>query len=332
MRRGPAAFTLLALLLCACSAPEPAVERARFLVFGTEVEVQIRGSDPDRTAIAFAELGAEFQRMHRDWHPWAPGALTRLNAALTTGSWVADVDADLLRLIEVSRSLEQRTGGRFNAGIGALVSLWGFHTSDYPITSPPPSAEAIRALSAKAPSLLELDIDGGRVRSPNPALQLDFSGIAKGMAGRLACERLAVLDLDDALINLGGDVVICAPGRPWRIAISDRGEGLLEVRSLSGPLAIFTSGNDQRWGEWQGERYAHILDPSTGQPVDHVMQATVIDRDPILADAAATALVVAGPDWKALASDLALDQVLVIDAEGQVHRAESPTTPGPPPD
>ena len=53
-------------------------------------------------------------------------------------------------------------------------------------------------------------------------------------------------------------------------------------------------------------------------------EATVIDADPLTADAAATALVVAGPDWPELAIALGLDQALVIDDQERVTRMERP--------
>jgi thiamine biosynthesis lipoprotein len=47
---------------------------------------------------------------------------------------------------------------------------------------------------------------------------------------------------------------------------------------------------------------------------------TVIHERAALADAAATALFVAGPqDWPRVAADLGLDQVMLIEASGRIH-------------
>ena len=86
------------------------------------------------------------------------------------------------------------------------------------------------------------------------------------------------------------------------------------------PLAGFTSGNDYRYGEFDGERYAHLLDPFTGRPVDAVMQATVFDEDPLLADAGATALVVAGPEaWPRVAEAMGIEHAMVVEADGTIQ-------------
>lgn len=317
-----AVLSLLAFLLSGCMPPEGDHD-ATFFAFGTRVEVKLRGVTEVHAGNAFRVLGAEFQRMHHEWHPWESGALTDLNAELARGGR-ARTTKDLAELIDVSTRLEQASMGRFNPAIGALVALWGFHTSDYPITDPPPSDSAIADRLAWQPSMQSLALDGRNVRALKRGVQLDFSGIAKGLAVRRACERLAEVEITDALVNAGGDVLVCGPpARPWRIAVARPGGGILTWMELSEPLAVFTSGNDYRYGEFNGERYAHLLDPFTGLPVDAVMQATVIDDDPLRADAGATALVVAGPDaWQMVAESMGLERAMVVDADGEIYGSE----------
>jgi thiamine biosynthesis lipoprotein len=84
--------------------------------------------------------------------------------------------------------------------------------------------------------------------------------------------------------------------------------------------ALFTSGNYERFRQDQLERYPHILDPLSGWPVKDVASVTVITQEGIVADAAATALVVAGLNgWSAVAGALDLNQVLVVDESGMVY-------------
>nr|WP_240956411.1 FAD:protein FMN transferase [Wenzhouxiangella sp. XN79A] len=313
---------MASILLAACMPPEGDHD-ATFFVFGTEVEVRLRGVTEAHAANAFRLLGPEFQRMHREWHPWEPGALTELNAELARGGRHRTTP-DLAELIEVGTRLETESMGRFNPAIGALVALWGFHTSAYPITDPPPSDAAVAERLAWQPSMRSLVLDGRTVRARARGVQLDFSGLAKGLAVRRACELLAGVEITDALVNAGGDVAVCGPGaRAWRVGLRDPAGGVLTTLEIREPVAVFTSGNDYRFGEFDGERYAHILSPFTGRPVDAVMQATVIHADPLRADAGATALVVAGPDaWRMVADAMGLDRALVVDADGRVEATE----------
>lgn len=290
-----------------------------FAVFGTEVEVQLRDTGPRQSQAAYAEVSALLRRLHRELHPWEDGALMDLNRAIAAGR-AHETTPDIIELIQAAQALEVATEGVFNPAIGALVSLWGFHGSSYPITDPPPAPGLIDALVARAPSTRDLEVDGPVVRSANRAVRLDFSGLAKGLAVRRVCDALGRHDVGPAMVNAGGDVMVCSVGeRPWRVAVRAPGGGVLETVEVHRPLAVFTSGNYYRYGEFEGQRYAHILDPTTGRPVDEIMQATVIDPDPLLADAGATALVVAGTArWQRIADALAAERAIVIDAQGTV--------------
>ena len=311
---------LTSLLLAGCS-PTGTDHRAVFAVFGTEVEVQLRETGREQARVVLREVGTLLQDLHTELHPWEDGPLMDLNRAIAAGQ-AHKTTPNIAALIEASQSLEAATEGAFNPAIGALVNLWGFHTSSYPITNPPPAPGVVDALLARAPSSLALELDGLVVRSTNRAVRLDFSGIAKGLAVQRVCEIVEAHEIEAAMVNAGGDVMVCSAGkRLWRVAVRAAGGGVLETLEVDRPLAVFTSGNYHRYGEFDGERYAHILDPSTGRPVNEIMQATVIDPDPLAADAGATALVVAGTDgWRRIADALDVEDAIVIGPGGEVSR------------
>ncbi|HET6565865.1 MAG TPA: FAD:protein FMN transferase [Xanthomonadales bacterium] len=312
--------------LAACTdQKEPA--KAEFFVFGTLVDVTLTGVDAATEQAAFFELQQMFLGMHRDWHAWEPGQLTSINAAMANGQEAIANDS-LAELILQSGQLETASGGRFNPAIGKLIGLWGFHTSDYPIRQPVPSNEAINALLAGGPSTLDIDLhylgdEQWQVSSRNPAVQLDFGGVAKGYATDLAIELLRSKGIANAIVNAGGDLraIGSNQGQNWRIAIENPLGGIIGILEIDSDEAVFTSGNYQRFGEDEsGFRYAHILDPRTGWPVEDVMSATVVMKNGASADAAATALVVAGlEEWPEVAEGMGLQQFLLTDERGAVY-------------
>ncbi len=314
-------LALLLLTLVACSKPQD--QYAVFYVFGTTVEVTLRGTDEKQASAAFSALQQRFQSMHRDWHAWEPGHLTEINLAFSEGRKI-DIQDDIAFLIRRSQALESATGGRFNPAIGGLIALWGFHTSDFPIIGPPPSKAAIQSWLARRPSSLNIRIEGKQASSSNPAVQLDFGGIAKGYAVDIARDLLIEMGIKSAIINAGGDLRAYGGGdQPWRIAVSKPGGGVIGGIDISGDEAVFTSGSSQRFRQDRQERYAHILDPATGWPVSGLSAATVVTGEGTLADAAATAIMVAGKnDWPEVASALGLDTILVIDEKGDLYMTE----------
>ena len=124
-------------------------------------------------------------------------------------------------------------------------------------------------------------------------------------------------------MNAGGDLRVLGSrrGKPWRVGIqAPRAAGLIGVVELEPGEAAFTSGDYERYYEYEHRRLHHILDPATGYPADHTQAVTVIATTGLAADAAATALLVAGPDrWRGVARALGIELVLRVDASGELQ-------------
>lgn len=311
----------LATLLAGCSAQD-AVEYYRLAAFGTDITISIRHPRTDDTEAVVAAIGRDFSELHRRWHAWEPGMLTRLNEGLAAGQRVP-ADEDVLAILREARRLERLSDGTFNPAIGRLLALWGFHASERPI-GPPPDPAQIADLVAAAPSMNDLHIEDGFVSSRNPVVQLDFGAYLKGVAVQRALERLVAAGIEHAIVNAGGDLgVIGRHGeRPWRAAIEHpdgRGDRFLASLSVQPGEFVFTSGNYHRYREDHGLRYGHIIDPRDGYPADAIQSVTVIASDGGRADAAATALAVADEAaWPELARALGIEHVLRVDGEGRV--------------
>ena len=315
---------LLSAGITACQ-PPPQEYKATHYVFGTLVEFTLRNSDPVAASEVVATIGQDFRAMHRDWHAWQPGLLTDLNSQLKDGKQ-HQLDPFLLPLFEQSIQLTRQSKGLFDPAIGGLIELWGFHSDDKP-SGPPPAEQDIADWVNSAPTMAKLMLNGDLLTSPNPAVQFDFGGFAKGYAIEVAQDRLQQAGVSDAIINAGGDLcVIGSHGeRPWRVAIRDpiKFDVLAEVKLNDGECAM-TSGNYERFREYNDRRYAHIIDPRTGWPVEHIISTTVIAADGGIADAAATALTVAGPDqWLEIARSMQLTDVLLVDIDGHIHVSRS---------
>ncbi len=310
--------TLILILLCSCT--RQSEQRAEFFVFGTLLEVVVRDTDPDVSATVFAALQIEFQNMHRDWHAWEPGELMRINTAFKNGEKIA-VSPDIAHLIRRSKELELLTEGRFNPAVGGLIELWGFHTSIFPLTGPVPKITDINRMLEGSPSTNDIVLEGFTAYSNNPNVQLDFGAIAKGYAVDLAIDLLVQHGIDSALVNAGGDLraVGGTADQPWRVGIRRPGGGVIGGIEIEGSEAVFTSGVDQRFLQESGTRYPHILDPSTGLPIQGTASVTVIASQGMLADAAATALMVAGREsWLDVVQALELKSVMLIDDHGNI--------------
>lgn len=290
-------------------------------LFGSPVDVVIR-PEPGGAALAAEAMAQTFARLewlNREWNAWKPGALGRLNQALREGR-SHPVAPELLALIRLARTLEQRSSGLFNAGIGGLVGAWGFH-DDVMRPGPRPDAASLAPWRQPVPALSQLRIDGDHVMSRHRALQLDLGAIAKGWAIDRALDRLARQGQPNAVVNLGGNLATQgrAGQRPWQIGIRNPlGPGVMARVATRGREAVVTSGSYERFRELDGQRLSHIIDPRRAEPAQGLLSVTVLHPSAALADAAATALMVAGPThWPFVADRMRVRQVLVIEPGGR---------------
>jgi len=311
------------LLLSACS--QRSDHTLEIYSLGTEVTVTMYDVTYDEARQASSALQSHFARVSLDWYPWLPGELQSINTAIELQQKVT-VSSRLADVIRRAARIERMSNNRFNAGLGKLTKLWGLHE----IGKKParvPDVNAIASVLAQAMGVANVRwIDDAIVGAP-PGLMLDLGGIAKGAILQDCATLLAELDIENAIINLGGDLTVTGDvdGRPAIIGIQSPFEDeAIASATIAAGETIVTSGDYQRFVEIDGERFSHILNPLTGYPVHHTRAVTVIHTDPMLADAAATALMVGGPEeFDQLVEALGLEFALLIDQSGDLSLTEA---------
>jgi thiamine biosynthesis lipoprotein len=313
-------LTMAWVLLTGCSPPP---YKQQSYVFGTLVEITTSGVPERQAQDGVAAVLAEFDQMHRALHPWEPGPMEQINAAIARGERRIPLPPGMAPLLKDAQELSARSNGLFNPAIGNLVRLWGFHTDAFEPRLPDP-ADVTRLVRAH-PSMNDLIISGDQLECTNPAVRIDLGGYAKGVALDRAAAILKQHGIRNALINIGGNVMALGDkgGRPWRIGIQHpRRAGALATLELRDGEAIGTSGDYQRYFEVNGRRYNHLIDPRTGQPVTSMQAVTVLIRGPsagVLSDVSSKPLFVAGPEgWRAMAQRMGVEEVLVVLGDGTV--------------
>ncbi|WP_238843405.1 FAD:protein FMN transferase [Thiomicrorhabdus xiamenensis] len=321
-----AAAAGLSLAFSGCSRSEPPYE-SQILVFGTEVDIKIY--HPDKYAVneAIAKINRDFQKFHHEWHAWEKGGIvSRINEAITRKQPI-EVAESVKTFILKSQQLSESSGYLFDPAIGKLIALWGFHSEQW--QGPPPDNEAIHNWLTNRPSIKDLYFIGRRLYSHSTQVQLDFGGNAKGLALDMALQSLQSTGIEHALVSIGGDMKALGtkPGNhPWKVAVSNPHIPAEPIASLAlyGEESVVTSGTYQRFFEWQGQRYSHILNPNTGYPATGFASVTVLHPDATTADAAATALLIAGPQqWRHVAEQMQIEYALCIGYSGQIEQTKA---------
>ena len=233
------------------------------------------------------ELG-EYHRLFDIYHEYE-GINNLRTVNLAAGGEPVEVDGRIIELLEFGRQAYELTGGRVNIAMGSVLALWHEAREE---THVPPSPEAL-AEAAKHTNIDDMIIEGSTVRLADPEMSLDVGAIAKGFAVEAVCSELEAEGVTGYLVNCGGNVRASGArgdGSPWRVAVSDPTETDREMILALNGLSAVTSGVDQRWFEYEGVRYHHIIDPETLFPREGCVSVTVVTRDSALADALSTGL------------------------------------------
>jgi thiamine biosynthesis lipoprotein len=228
--------------------------------------------------------------------------LSRLNLVAADGP--VEVDAPLFNLLQLALELSRATAGAFDITSAPLWETWGFARHKGSIPSAESLAEALKLVGSQ---YVELDSEARTVRFARAGLRLNLGSIGKGYALDRAAELLVSAGIRDFLFHGGQSSVLArgsrgeaAPGRPppgWTVGIRDPlrpKRRLAEIRLRD--RALGTSGSTRQYFRSGGRRYAHLLDPRTGQPAEGVLSVTVVAPTAALADGLSTAMFVMGPE------------------------------------
>ena len=304
----------------------------------TRFELVLHGNRPEVLRAAGEEALDEIERIENLLSLYrAHTEIAQLNARAAR-EWVR-VSPPVFRLIEHARRLSEETGGAFDLTAGALVRCWGFQGG----TGRKPSPEEIAAArTCVGMNFVEMNASASAVRFSRSGVSLDLGAIGKGYAIDRAVEMLREAGVTSALLH-GGTSTTAAIGAPpdaatWNIAVD------LPSSDASSPpsrLAVVPLRDESLsvsavWGrsfQSGDDRFGHVIDPRTGQPVQSALLAALVLPSATESDALSTALLLEGPaGFAALTQARPMARALVvIGTEGapqiQRHGLPAPTTP-----
>ena len=203
----------------------------------------------------------------------------------------------LMDFLEYGILMHEKTNGRMNIAMGAVLSLW--HTAREEGTLAPhkaklPDAEALQAASAHCDiASLVIDREKKTVRLEDDKALIDVGALGKGYAVEMVARSLEARGISGYLINAGGNVRTIGnrgDNSPWTIGVENpNGDDFLATLSLSSE-ALVTSGSYMRYYFVNGKKYHHIISPDTLMPSEGIVSLTVLSKNSAEADALSTAL------------------------------------------
>ena len=217
--------------------------------------------------------------------PFRPGSeISRFNAALTT-EWQA-MSQDTMQVLQEAQRVSRLSGGAFDPTLGGIAGRYGFG----PILEEPAGA------------FVDMGFGPDQARKADPRQTLDLCGIAKGHALDRVVAALSALGIQDALVEMGGEVLALGghpDGRAWNVGVEHPlgDDGSLWHRIALAGEALATSGDRHNSYRAGARRYGHIVNPRRMMPADTPLASvTVFAPRAMTADALATALFALGAE------------------------------------
>jgi thiamine biosynthesis lipoprotein len=280
----------------------------RFRAMGSPCELRLYAASADEAASGAAAARREVERLERKYSRFLDDSLaSRINQSAGDPRGVR-VDPETAALLDYAAVAHAQSGGLFDPTSGILRRAWNFRARRVP---EPEALEALLPLIGWQ----KLRWERPRLVLPRPGMELDWGGFVKEYAADRVAELCRRRGLEHGLVDLGGDLAVVGPhpdGSPWRVGIRNprRPEHAIAAVSLLGG-AIATSGDYERFMIVDGRRYAHLLDPRSGWPVEGLAAASVAAPHCLVAGTATSVALLRGADGARWLAELGLPHLWV---------------------
>ncbi len=220
--------------------------------------------------------------------------------------------------------LGEQTGWKFHPFLGAPIEKMGIRRCKTAGAEACPKALSASDRSSLLQALEPTHLFANREKllRASAQVQIEEGGFGKGLALdriKTLLEKDPSMGLAQVHVNFGGQTLDWSGSRVKQsaqprvsLAYPDSSRRpFLEIAIREGAISVSTSGNAE-------QPHGHILDPSTLQLSFHALSATVLDANPLAADALSKALFLSGAEegFKNISSHRDL---ILVESPKKVH-------------
>ena len=262
---------ILLLLLTGCGKQEYS---KNLFYMDTVINIKLYNVNEKKANEAFNYLDSLYQKYENltDFYD-SNSELSKLNNDVNY-----EISSELLDLIKIGYEWNIKTNGLLNVNIGNLTKIW-HDFRENPVSLPNLDDVKIERLKMENDKIL------------NDKVNIDLGAIVKGYVTEKAGNYLKNIGIDYYLINAGGNVKAGKSNKGYYnigIASPISNETFEIVKNEN--ISVVTSGGYERFYEYNGVMYHHIIDPNTLYPANNMKSVTVIGEDSGLCDILSTTL------------------------------------------
>ena len=315
-------FSFLAFLVTHSTA-QVVKERAVTLM-GSRFDISIVAADAQTANQRIDEVIAEMSRIEdliSDWK--ASSQISEVNR--NAGIKAIKVDREVFDLTKRALYFSNLTQGAFDISYAALDKIWYFDGS---MKAMPSEAEIKKSVAKVGYRNIALDSAACTIFLKLVGMKIGFGATGKGYAADKGRELMEAKGVKAGIVNASGDMTTWGTkpdGKPWYVGITnpfDEGKSIAII-----PLrrdAVTTSGSYEKFVEFNGKRYAHIINPVTGYPATGLISVTVLGPSAEMANGLSTSIMVLGKDkGLALIRQFPAYSCVLVTDEGKVIKSEN---------
>ena len=283
-------FVLTLILLCGCS--EKRITKQGFY-FDTVINISAEKGSQQYVQEAMDKC-RDFEKIFSKTD--SSSELYKLN-----NGEITKPEGILKKVIDFGLAFSALTRGAFDITVSPLCDLWNIKER----TIPPAESEineALKNVGYSSVSRNPFSLNGRKI---------DLGAVAKGYIADNLIEFFKNKNAENIIIDLGGNVAVIGT---YTVGIRSpfNTDEVFATFTLKNKSAV-TSGAYQRYFEYNGKRYHHILDPRTGKCASNsIASVTVISPSSMHADALSTAIYVLGEDGLSLCKNFKDTDAIII--------------------
>lgn len=322
-------FPTLTLFLCGCGQEVQELNSVD-IAMGTVIQQTVYATGKGSQTEDILTLIRKLEEETLSWR-LETSELFQVNQYAGSGKWV-ELSEELSLILEQCQELTEGTDGAFDVALGPVARLWDIDSwagGQRAGTFQVPEAQALeQALAQCGFERLNLQFYPGEecaIVCLEEGAAMDLGAVGKGLAlDEIFSYLEAEKKVTGAVVSVGGSVLTYGEkpdGTAWRVGIADPHDPSvnLGVLTLKGQWYISTSGDYERYVEFEGVRYHHILDPDTGYPADSGLSSvTVLAENGLLSDGLSTACFVLGREKGMLLAQQYGAEALFVEKDGDV--------------
>ena len=264
------------------------------LLMGGRFDISIVAKDSLSAEQNIDEVIAEITRIENlisDWKPDSQVSEVNYNAGIKP----IKVDREVFELAQRAIKLSEITNGGFDVSFAAMDRIWKFDGS----MTQMPSVEAIKKSVEKVGyKNIILDSTESTIFLKLKGMKIGFGALGEGYATDKCRAMMIQKGIQAGIINGSGDMSTWGKqpnGNDWKIGITNpfKPEKILAAIPLKDG-AITTSGSYEKFVVFNGKRYSHIINPSTGYPATGLCSVTVVGPNAETANGLSTSMMVLG--------------------------------------